>query len=65
MGVVVLRLLVQVAIYTAAVDHAAAHGDGSTHDMLDEPWLTGMTHGIDAAFRHGQVNGFGEVEWRG
>lgn len=30
--------------------------------MVEEFWLAGKAHGIDAAFREGKVDGLGEVE---
>jgi hypothetical protein len=30
--------------------------------MIEEAWLAGMAHGIDAALRDGEVDGPGEVE---
>jgi hypothetical protein len=44
------------------MDHAAAHRDGSAHDMVNQLWLASMAHGIDAALRESQVDGFGEIE---
>ena len=64
MHIVVLRFLVELAVRAFSVDHAAAHRDGGAHDMLDELWLAGMAHGVDAALREGQVDGFGKVERR-
>lgn len=58
-----MRLLEQGTGWSSAVDHAASHGDCSRHDMVEEAWLAGMAHGIDAAFRDGEVDGPGEVEW--
>jgi len=64
MHIVVLRLLIEVAVWSLPMDHAAAHGDGCAHDMVDELRLAGVAHGIDAALREGQVNGPCEVERR-
>lgn len=61
--VVLLRLLIEITVCSSSVDHAAAHWDGSSHDMVNQLWLASMAHGIDAALRESQVNGFGEIEW--
>jgi hypothetical protein len=43
------------------MDHAATHGNGSSHDVVDELWLASMAHGIDAPLRESEVDGFGEI----
>lgn len=61
-SIVVLSFLVEISIRPLPMDHAAAHRDGSAHDMINQLWLTSMAHGIDAALRKGQIDGFGEIE---
>lgn len=65
MGVVVLRLLIQIAGGADAVDHAAAHGDRGGHDVLEEVGAAGVAHGGGAALGDGEVDGSGEVEGDG
>lgn len=60
--VIVLRGLVETAGRATAVDHTAAHGDSGSKDMVKKAGLAGVTHGIDAALREGEVDGPGEVE---
>lgn len=63
-NIVVLGFLVESSVRSPPVDHAAAHRDGGSHNMLDEFWLARMAHGIDAALGEGQVNGLCKVERR-
>lgn len=47
------------------VDHAAVEGDGLGEDAVEEVRVLGVAEGVDAAFREGEVDGFGEIEGRG
>lgn len=64
MNVVVLRFLIQVAVCPLPVYHASAHRNGAGQDMVNQFRLASMAHGIDAALREGQIDGFGEIQRR-
>ena len=53
------------AIRSPPVDHAAMHGNGDAHDMVNEFRRAGMAHGIDAALRESEVDGFSEIQRSG
>lgn len=44
------------------MDHTATHWDSGGHDGFEDLRLSGLAHGVEAAFRYSEVDGFGEVE---